>query len=479
MKSIVFGEIIMKSIVIGEIIMKKIKMKKRFGFIGTLMVAIFALTGVAHADGHLKFPIGEGEFSWDSYHAFAKEHDYSGQQLTVFGAMTGRQEDKMTAMFAYFEEATGADVRYTGSQNFSQEVMVDAEAGASANITAFPLPGFAMDMAKRGFLTKLDPDIAGYTRDNFAAGQSWVDLGTYAGPDGKKAYYGVPTHMYIKSVVWYVPENFEDAGYEIPQTMEELKALADRIVADGGTPWCIGLFSEGATGFPGSDWMEDLLLRSHPPELYDQWVSNEVPFDDPRIVAALEEWGEFARNEKYVAGGVGNVAIQDWRDSPKGLFDSPPKCYMHLAGTYITSFFPKGVKYGDWDFFYFPARASKPELGKPVMGGGNFWTISKNSPAAHGFIKWLQTPIAVELALAQGGDLSPHLHVNKAVFTDPAFAALNDILLNATTYRFDASDLMPGAVGGGTFWRGMVDYVGGKDAAAVARDIQKSWDAIK
>ena len=255
-----------------ENFVKKIKVEKRFGFIGTLMVLSFALTGAAHADGHLKFPVGEGEFSWDSYHAFAKAHNYSGQQLTVFGAFQGPDEDKMNAMFAYFEEATGADVRYTGSQNFSQEVMVDAEAGASANITAFPLPGFATDMAKRGFLTKLDPDIAGYTRDNFAAGQSWVDLGTYAGPDGEKAYYGVPIQMYIKSVVWHVPENFEDAGYEIPQTMEELKALSDRIVADGGTPWCIGLFSEGATGFPGSDWMEDLLLRSHPPEFYDQWV---------------------------------------------------------------------------------------------------------------------------------------------------------------------------------------------------------------
>jgi alpha-glucoside transport system substrate-binding protein len=474
----------MKSIVFGEIIMKKIKMKKRFGFIGTLMVAIVALTGVAHADSHLKFPIGEGGFNWDSYHAFAKEHDYTGQQVTWTTRVTGSGETNINNMMAYFAEATGAKVKHVGSQTYKQDVVANLEGGTPPEITGISLPGFGQDLSRRGFFTPLcedpnDCELSDWIRENYASGDAWADLGIWEGPDGKKHFYGFHYYTYVKSMVWYVPENFEDAGYKIPRTQDELKTLENRIVADGGTPWCIGLFSEGATGFPGSDWMEDLLLRSHPPELYDQWVSNEVPFDDPRIVAALEEWGEFARNEKYVAGGVGNVAIQDWRDSPKGLFDSPPKCYMHLAGTYITSFFPKGVKYGDWDFFYFPARASKPELGKPVMGGGNFWTISKNSPAAHGFIKWLQTPIAVELALAQGGDLSPHLHVNKAVFTDPAFAALNDILLNATTYRFDASDLMPGAVGGGTFWRGMVDYVGGKDAAAVARDIQKSWDAIK
>ena len=124
-------------------------------------------------------------------------------------------------------------------------------------------------MAKRGFLTKLDPDIAGWIRDNYAAGQSYVDLGTYAGPDGNKAFYGFPYEQQVKSLVWYVPENFEDAGYEIPQSMEELKALNDRIVADSGTPWCIGIASGAYTGWPASDWVEDMLLRTQPLEVYD------------------------------------------------------------------------------------------------------------------------------------------------------------------------------------------------------------------
>ena len=463
-----------------ENIVKKTKMEKRFGLIGTSLVAISALIGgVAHADGHLLFPIGEGEFSWDSYHAFAKEHDYSGQQLTIFGPWAGLDEEIFENVIAYFEEATGADVRYRGTGGGVAEIfIVDAEAGTSANISIFPLPGFAADMAKRGFLTKLDPDTAGWIRDNYAAGQSYADLGTYAGPDGNKALYGFPYEQQVKSLVWYSPENFEDAGYEVPQSMEDLKALNDQIVADGGTPWCIGLASGAATGWPASDWVEDMLLRTQPPELYDQWVRNEIPFDDPRIVAAIEEFGAFARNDKYVAGGASQVAAGDWKDSPKGLFDSPPQCYMHRAATYITSFFPEGTVVGeDVDFFYFPAWADK-DLGKPVLGGGGFFSISNESPAAHGFIEFLKTPIAHEAKMAQGAFLTAYKDVSKAVFRDRTQAMQNEILFDATTFRFDGSDLMPGAVAS-AFWKGTVDYVGGKDAAAVARDIQESWDAIK
>ena len=297
-------------------------------------------------------------------------------------------------------------------------------------------------------------------------------------PDGNKALYAFHFDTAVKSLLWYVPENFEDAGYKVPQSMEELKALSDRIVADGGTPWCIALYGGAATGWVGSDWVEDMMLRTQPPELYDQWISNEVPFDDPRIIAAIEEFGAFVHKDGYVAEGDA-VATVHWRDSPNGMFESPPQCYMHRAASYIVHFFKKGTVVGeDVDFTYFPSYAGK-DLGKPVLGGGGFWMITKDSPAAHGFIKWLQTPIAHELFMAQGGFLSPHKHVNKAVFPDRSTAKMNDILLNATTFRYDGSDSMPGAVGAGTFWKGMVDYVGGKDSAAVARDIQKSWDAIK
>jgi hypothetical protein len=109
----------------------------------------------------------------------------------------------------------------------------------------------------------------------------------------------------VKSLVWYVPENFEDAGYEVPETMEELKALTEQIVADGETPWCIGLGSGAATGWPATDWVEDIMLRTQPPEVYDSWVTNEIPFNDERVVNAIETFGMFARNDDWVQGGAG------------------------------------------------------------------------------------------------------------------------------------------------------------------------------
>jgi alpha-glucoside transport system substrate-binding protein len=316
-------------------------------------------------------------------------------------------------------------------------------------------------------------------RDNYAAGQSWVDLGTYAGPDSAEDLYGFFYKVDVKSLVWYSPENFEDAGYEIPTTMEELKALTDQIVADGETPWCIGLGSGGATGWPATDWVEDMMLRTQPPAVYDQWVSNEMPFDDPRVVAAIEEFGAFARNDEYVAGGAGAVASTDFRDSPKGLFAAPPQCYMHRQASFIPAFFPEGTEIGaDADFFYFPAYEGK-DLGAPVLGAGTLWAITNENQAAHDLIEYLQTPVAHEIWMANGGFLTPHKGVDLSKFSTEAAANMNQILLDATTFRFDASDLMPGGVGAGTFWTGMVDYAGGEDASAVASEIQSSWDALK
>ncbi|MEL6641184.1 MAG: ABC transporter substrate-binding protein [Pseudomonadota bacterium] len=397
------------------------------------------------------------------------------EQVTVFGPWLGPDQENVEKVLAAFAEASGHDVRYTGSDSFEQQIMVDAEAGSAPNVAVFPQPGLASDMAARGFLTPLKDGTGDWIVENYAAGQSWVDLGTYADDAGADNLYGFFYKVDVKSLVWYSPENFEDAGYEIPTTMEELKALSDQIVADGGTPWCIGLGSGGATGWPATDWVEDMMLRTQAPAVYDQWVSNELSFDAPEVVAAIEEFGAFARNDDYVAGGAGAVASTDFRDSPKGMFDSPPQCYMHRQASFIPAFFPEGTVVGeDADFFYFPAYAEK-DLGAPVLGAGTLWAITNENDAAHDLMAFLQTPEAHEIWMGLGGFLTPHKGVDTSKFSDAATAKMNDILLAATTFRFDASDLMPGAVGAGTFWTGMVDYAGGKDASEVAAGIQASW----
>ncbi|MEZ5779717.1 MAG: ABC transporter substrate-binding protein [Paracoccaceae bacterium] len=450
---------------------------RRTYFASTAALALIATSAAAQ---DLKFAPGEdAKFNWASYEAYDAAYNLDGQTITIFGPWRGEDQALVESILAYFTAASGVAVNYSSSENYEQQIVIDTQAGSPPDIAILPQPGLIQDLASKGLLTPLGEDTEAWLRDNYAAGESWVSLGTYNGADGTPALFAFPYKIDVKSLVWYVSENFEDAGYEIPQTMEELKALTEQIVADGGTPWCIGLGSGGATGWPATDWVEDMMLRTQPPETYDQWVTNEIPFDDPAVVGAIEEFGWFARNDAFVDGGAAAVATTDFRDSPKGLFSSPPKCYMHRQASFIPSFFPEGTKLGlDADFFYFPAYEGK-DLGKPVLGAGTLAMIAKDGEGARAFIEFLKTPIAHELWMAQSGFLTPYKDANTDAYANEALKKQGEILLNATTFRFDGSDLMPGKIGAGAFWTGMVDYAGGKDAAEVAAGIQASWDAIK
>ena len=427
----------------------------------------------------LKYPPGEGPFHWDNYETL-KGVDLKGETLTIFGPWRGDDEAHVQVVLEYFRQATGADVKYSSSENYEQQAVIDTEGGNPSNIIILPQPGLLADLAAKGRLVPLSADDAKFVTDNYGAGASWVALGSYKGKDGASSFYAFPYKADLKSLVWYVPENFKDAGYEIPQTMEDLIKLSDQIVADGGKPWCIGLGSGGATGWPATDWVEDIMLRTQSPETYDKWVTNEVKFDSPEVVAAIETFGTFAKNDAFVDGGAAGVASIDFRDSPKGLFTSPPKCYMHRQASFIPSFFPEGTKMGtDADFFYFPPYAAKPDLGRPVLGAGTLVSITKDSKAARAFIEFLKMPLAHELFMKDGGFLTPLKTVNQDAYINEAARKQGEILTSATTFRFDGSDLMPGKIGAGAFWTGMVDFVGGKSAADTGAAIQKAWDEIK
>jgi len=444
-----------------------------------LALSLGGLLGSSVLAQSLVFPIGEdARFNWSDLERF-EAMDLSGQTVSVFGPWLGPDRDLALSIFAYFEAATGANIDYAGSDSFEQQIVIDTQAGSPPHVAVFPQPGLAADLASRGFLVPLGDDIRSWTLENYAAGQSWVDLGTYVDASGNPDFFGFFYKVDLKSLVWYSPDNFADAGYEIPQSMEELIALSDRIVADGTTPWCIGLGSGDATGWPATDWVEDILLRTQPPEVYDGWVTNEIPFNDPRIVNAIEVFGSFAKNDAWVDGGAASVGSTDFRDSPAGLFTVPPRCYMHRQASFIPSFFPEGTELGvDADFFYFPAFDGE-DLGRPVLGAGTLWAMTRESAAARVLIDFLTTPLAHELWMAQAGFLTPHLGVNLDAYANDTLRGQGAILQNATTFRFDGSDLMPGAIGAGAFWTGMVNYVSGDSAQSVADAIQRAWDALR
>ena len=445
-----------------------------------LGVAALALALTTPALAELKYKPGEdARFNWANFEEL-KKVDLKGETLSIFGPWRGDDEAHIQVVLEYFREATGAEIKYSSSENYEQQVVIDSQAGSPANISVLPQPGLIADLAGKGLLAPLTDADKAWMVENYGAGQSWVDIGTSKDKDGKPQFFGFSYKTDVKSLVWYSPDNFADAGYKVPATMEELIALSDKIVADGGKPWCIGLGSGGATGWPATDWIEDIMLRTQAPEVYDKWVTNEVKFDDPAIINAFDIFGSFAKNDAYVDGGAAGVASTDFRDSPKGLFSTPPKCYMHHQASFIPSFFPEGTKMGeDADFFYFPTYAAKPELGKPVLGAGTLFTITKDSKPARAFIEYLKMPLAHELWMADGGFLTPLKSANLAAYANDAARKQGEIMATASTFRFDGSDLMPGKIGAGAFWTGMVDFVGGKSSADTGAAIQKAWDEIK
>ena len=399
-----------------------------------------------------------------------------GETLSITCPWTGIEETIFRKVIAAFVAATGADVKHSCSQNSELQISMAIKAGTPTNISVLPQPGLGKEYASQGKLVALGDKAADYVKQNFAAGQSWVDLGTYADKTGAKKFYGVFYNVNLKSLVWYVPESFKKKGYKVPQTMEELKELTRKIAASGEKPWCIGLGSDAATGWPGTDWVEDLMLRTQTPDVYDGWINNTVKFNDKRVVEALEEYSWFSQNDAFVAGGANAMTMVSFKESPKGLFKSPPACYMHHQASFIPSFFPEGQQEAG-DFFYFPPYASK-KLGNPVLGGGTLMTITKDSKAARAWMDFIMSPQASEIWMAEGSFLSPLKTADISKYKSASLRKQAEILLNATTFRFDASDLMPGAVGAGSFWSGMIDLAGGKPAQRVADDIQKSWDIL-
>ncbi len=465
-----------KRINILRFILKREGNLRKVLYLTAAMAALSA--GAAQAQKVIE-PGSDDRIDWQSLEDFKASYgNLEGQSFTILGPWLGEDQTLFTSLLPYFEEATGAKANYSGSDSFEQQIVIDSDAGSPPDIAVFPQPGLAADIARKGNLKPLGEETAQWVRDNYAAGDSWAKLGTYAGADGTQQFYAFPFKADVKSLVWYVPENFEDAGYEVPKTYEDLKALTEQIAADGETPWCIGLGSGGATGWPATDWVEDLMLRMNPPEVYDGWVTNEIPFNDPKVVKAIEEFGWFAKNDDYVAGGAAAVASTDFRDSPKGLFDSPPSCYMHKQASFVPSFFPENVEVGlDADFFYFPAPADG-SMGQPVLGGGTLFSVLTDNPAARAFIDFLKTPAAHEIWMAQKSFLTPYKGANPDAYANDGQKKMGKILTDATTFRFDGSDLMPGAIGAGAFWTGMVDFVGGASAQQVADQIQQTWSTL-
>jgi alpha-glucoside transport system substrate-binding protein len=300
--------------------------------------------------------------------------------------------------------------------------------------------------------------------------QSWIDLGTVDG-----VLSGVWHNADVKSLVWYAKPAFDAGGYTIPETWDDMLALSDQIVADGGVPWCIGFESGGATGWPGTDWAEDIMLRTTSPENYDAWVAGELAFDSPEVRNAFEIAGNIWFDPDYVLGGTTGILSTNFGDAPLNMLPADaPECFMMRQASFIAGFYPEGTVIGtDIGYFYLPPIDAA--YGKPVLGSGSLLSMGNDTPAVRAVMEFLTTGASARAEVEAGILIAPHLDADPAWYPNDTIRGFAEILANADTFRFDGSDLMPGAVGAGTFWTGIVDYVGGADLTTVLQTIDASW----
>ena len=387
--------------------------------------------------------------------------------VTVLGVVVGEQQDKLEAALAPFEEKTGIEVIYEGTDAFATLLPVRVESGDAPDVAMFPQPGLMRDFAQSGQLVPIDFIESGQLQA--AYNRDWLDLGTV---DGE--IYGIWYRASVKSLVWYNPQVFAERGYEVPQTWSEMIALSDRIVADGDTPWCLGMESGDATGWVGTDWVEDIMLRTAGAEVYDRWVAHEIPFNAPPVKGAFDHLGESVLDPNYIQGGIVSAISTPFGDSPRGLVQDPPQCYLHRQANFIASFFPEEAVLGE-NVAVFAFPPIEEEFGTPVLVAGDVFAMFNDTPEARALMEYLATPEPHEIWAKLGGFISPHQQVSLDVYPDPVAQKQATILADAEVIRFDGSDLMPSSVGTGTFWTGIVDYVSGEDAEEVLTDIEKSW----
>lgn len=387
-------------------------------------------------------------------------------KVTIAVVWGGKELEAFKTMVAPFEKESGIDIVIESvGRDLPTVLMTRFQAGNPPDVAAMPNPGQMKEFVLENGLVPLDEKIIKNHQKAIA------ELGFYKGK-----LYGIFISADLKSLIWYNPKQFNARGYKVPRTWQALIALSDKIVADGGKPWCIGLESGAASGWPGTDWIEDILLRTAGPEIYDKWVNHAIKWTDPKISRAWEYFGQIARNKKYLFGGTTGALTTNFGDSPQGLFSDPPGCFLHRQATFIQLFIKKSnpdlVPIKDYDIFVFPAIDE--QFGTPLLGSGDLISVFKDNVESRQFIKYLASSKAQETWIKKTGKLGVNKKMELSIYEDPITAKAARILREAKIFRFDGSDLMPAAVGSGAFWKGVLDYINGEDLGKVLRRIEES-----
>lgn len=365
--------------------------------------------------------------------------------VTVTGTWGGNELDT----FMKICRGAGVTVKFNTTRDLNAVLATAIQANNLPDIAILPNPGKLQELAREGVLQPLDY-LEEADLKNYAA--TWLRLGSYGGQ-----LYGLYFKVANKSVIWYNPKEFKKNGWAVPQTWDQLLALNERIIAAGKTPWSIG----ADIGWPLSDWIENIMVRTAGPDVYNKWIAHEIPWTDPAVKNAFQVWGKIVAEPRNLSGGIDGTLATPFQNAAVAVFQKDPKAYLHYEGDFIGGIVMSqlpGIKPGeDIDFFAFPAI--DPRYGQPVVGGADAVVAFSDKPAVKKLMKYLTTVAANEIAV-KNGFLSQHQGVSTALYPDILSRKSAEILTRAAIYVFDASDLMPSAVGNqGGFWDACKRYL--------------------
>ena len=448
--------------------------------VATFSVAALTLAGCAAADDAGDTATDTGADTDTAMaagcEAFADYMGNEGETVEIYTTIIEPESTLFQESFVPFEDCTGITIEWNGDQAFEEQIAVRVAGGTAPDLAIFPQPGLLENFSAD--LVPASAELTASVDTNYTA--DWKNYGSVDG-----TLYAAPLGANVKSFVWYSPKTFADNGWAIPTTWEELLTLSDEIVAGdySGNAWCAGIESGAATGWAATDWMEDLMLRFQDAETYDAWVDNSMPFNDPKVLEVLGEAGKILKNADYI-GDVPAIATTSFSAGGAGVVDG--SCAMHRQASFLG-----GILVGDYgatvvgpeetdveggiSTFYFPGVSADQT---PALGGGEFVGAFNDAPAVQAVQLYLTSPDWNNAKAALGGWFSPNLGLDTANVADPVNAVAVQILQNATTFRFDASDLMPGEVGAGSFWTEMTAWIAEDKAdQAVLDAIQATWPA--
>ena len=388
-------------------------------------------------------------------------------KVSIFGGYGEAQSAAFQKALTEFGAANGIEVTFTSLASFDTDIKVKLESGQEPDIAMWPQPGGLKNLAD--LLVPLDQVIdVSIPQSTLVPG--WDKLAVV---DGK--IYGLPVSANMKSLVFYNPSAFEANGYTVPANAAELKALEAKIIADGtGYPWCAGIESGGATGWPFTDWMEQYVLALHGPDVYGKWITGEVDFASPEVTAAADLIAERLLAEGQVNGGGISMATNSFQDTTPLFAEGKAngQCFMLRQGSFITAFMPENIQaelaagdYTHLDVFSIPA----PEGGQAgVIGGGDIAAVFDGhvDQDVAKVVAFIFSPEVLKYQVATG-DISPHKTFDLSLYPNEMQRKIGEAMATAAVFGFDASDQMPAEVNA-EFWAAGTDFVAGRATWAEA-----------